>query len=118
MCSAHSTVHLRFCRVHKRVSSEPLGVSSQPLGTLSLNLITATDAATPATSADNAATAGCGASPEAGSSHASKDYLSHLGEAVKAAVASLVPACVGLPLTVAMVWACCQFYACAMCFWK
>ena len=98
-CHLHKlVVRLRVCRVYKRIAS-------QPLGTLSLNLFTAADAAPPATSADNAATAGGGASPEAaaGSSTASKVCLSQWGEAVKAAVASLVPACVGLPLTIATV---------------
>ena len=83
---------LRACRIHYRVSSQALGV-------LSLNLIAPASDATPPNAAKGPDSVDAGAAPEA----ASKVHLSPLGAAVKAAVASLVPACVALPLTVPMV---------------
>ncbi|DBB18520.1 TPA: hypothetical protein ACH3X3_000160 [Trebouxia sp. C0006] len=78
-------------RIHYRVSSQALGV-------LSLNLIAPANDATPPNAAKGPDSVDAGAAPEA----ASKVHLSPLGAAVKAAVASLVPACVALPLTVPM----------------
>ncbi|KAA6418765.1 MAG: E2F target 1 [Trebouxia sp. A1-2] len=84
-------------RIHHRVPSQALGV-------LSLNLITPAKDATPPTTAKGPDSADAGAAPEAATaaSHAFGAHLSPLGAAMKAAIASLVPACVALPLTVTM----------------
>ena len=74
-------------------------MSSQVLGVLSLNLFTPFEDATSPNTAKGPDSADAGAAPEA----ASGIHLSPLGAAVKAAVASLVPACVALPVTVTMV---------------
>ncbi|DBA73189.1 TPA: hypothetical protein ACH3X1_011268 [Trebouxia sp. C0004] len=82
-------------RVHHRVSSQVLGV-------LSLNLFKPRKDAIPSSRAQGPDSADAGAAPGAAiaTSDASRVHLSPLGAAVKAAVASLVPACVVLPLTV------------------
>ena len=89
---------MRAYRVHHRVSSQALGV-------LSLNLFTPAKDATPPNTAEGPDSADAGAAPEAAvaASDASRVHLSPVGAAVKAAVASLVPACVALPLTVTTV---------------
>jgi hypothetical protein len=61
----------------------------------------AKDATTPNT-AKGPDSADAGAAPVA-TLHASRVHLSPVGAAVKAAVASLVPACVALPLTLTSV---------------
>ena len=58
---------------------------------------------TPPNAAEGPDSAGAGAAHEAASDAASL-HLSPLGAAVKAAIASLVPACVALPVNVPMVW--------------
>lgn len=81
------------CRVHTRAASKPLGV-------LSLSLQNCPEAAAPSDAPSSCA-------PEHNNAEAGGDAatatLSSFGAAVKEAMASLVPACVSLPLTVNMV---------------
>lgn len=78
------------CRVHTRAASKPLGV-------LSLSLQNCPEAAAPSDTPSTSAPDNNGA--EAGANGVTSP-LSIFGAAVKEAVASLVPACIGLPLTV------------------
>lgn len=81
------------CRVHTRAAAKPLGL-------LSLSLQNCPEAAIP-----SHAPSTCASDRDAakGGGNATTAPLSPFGAAVKEAVASLVPACVALPLTVNMV---------------
>ena len=81
------------CRVHTRAASKPLGV-------LSLSLQKCPEAAVPSDIPGSFAPEHSGEGTEG---NAATSPLSSFGAAVKEAVASLVPACVALPLTVNMV---------------
>ncbi len=87
------------CRVHNRTSSQALGV-------LSLNLFKTVEAVPPSRTespASGDAGAGAGHVAPVAASNTSQEGLSDFGAAVKAAIATLVPACVALPLTVTAV---------------
>lgn len=79
--------------------------SSAALGVLSLNLFTRFGTVSPTSTTGNAPSAVTDGTPGVHTTYAPmcQLQLSPFGAAVKAAVASLVPACVALPLTVTMV---------------
>lgn len=84
-------------RVHHRVSPQVLGVLSLNLFRPAKDRIISNRAKGP-----DSADAGAAHEPAVATSDASRAHLSPLGAAVKAGIASLVPACVALPLTVTM----------------